>query len=470
MRKNIFFVLFYAYLTQITTNSLSQNLTVAQQERYISGRNTDADNNEPVPGASVFFDNTTVGISTNANGEYRLRIPGQGSYRLTVSHVGYQTVFMDIEPETTAMKFDTAMQSIELEELNVATRVRFRQADINLFWRTILGKNPSRRTIQATNTESVFYYYNPETKILKVTCREPLQIVNYETGYRIQYVLNNFTHDYNSGLTDWRYQSVFTELEPQNARQKDTWDKNRKEVYDVSLTKFVKSLYNNTLLNDGFVLANFDRSLFSRDEILQTNPITNSKTINTNGLVLLICYGKPVSDSDLARLKASQQNEKQTSNQTSQTGRIPVIEESAYTRERERVQSIRNSDGYLDLEKTKQRQAMSSGLYNHGKITNLLQGDSIRIFPDGTFTNILSMGRVNNSESLMGLSLRLPIEYATEVSTLLAMELAFDENKYILEDISQYFDTQLRVFPQGKIHLHTDRDYYIPGERIWFKA
>ena len=30
--------------------------------------------------------------------------------------------------------------------------------------------------------------------------------------------------------------------------------------------------------------------------------------------------------------------------------------------------------------------------------------------------------------------------------------------------------TQLAVYPQEKIHLHTDRDYYVPGEKIRFKA
>ena len=30
--------------------------------------------------------------------------------------------------------------------------------------------------------------------------------------------------------------------------------------------------------------------------------------------------------------------------------------------------------------------------------------------------------------------------------------------------------TQLEVYPQEKIHLHTDRDYYVPGEKIWFKV
>lgn len=29
---------------------------------------------------------------------------------------------------------------------------------------------------------------------------------------------------------------------------------------------------------------------------------------------------------------------------------------------------------------------------------------------------------------------------------------------------------QITLFPQEKIHLHTDRDRYVPGEKIWFKA
>ena len=32
------------------------------------------------------------------------------------------------------------------------------------------------------------------------------------------------------------------------------------------------------------------------------------------------------------------------------------------------------------------------------------------------------------------------------------------------------FDQQLSAFPQEKIHLHTDKPYYISGEKIWFRA
>ncbi|MDR0796000.1 MAG: carboxypeptidase-like regulatory domain-containing protein, partial [Tannerella sp.] len=444
-------------------------MALAQQERFISGRITDTANDEPVPGAAVFFDNTTAGTTTDADGQYRLKIPGQGSYRLTVSHVGYQAIFIDIEPNNTSTIFNVALQSIELDEVTVTTKVRFRQTDINLFWRTILGKNPSRRTIQATNPENVYYFYNTETRILTVTCREPLQIINYETGYQIQYVLNHFTHDYNTGFTDWRYQSVFTELEPQNPRQKDTWGKNRKEVYDISLTKFIKSLYNNTLKNDGFVLANFDLSLVDRDEILQTNPVTNSKTINTDGLFLLICYGKPVTDRNLARLQSLQQNSQQTPVKVlPPVDRIPGESYSLSIEEQQRREA-REISSYRK-QQLQQMENMIAGFDNEGKIKNMLQGDSIRIYPDGTFTNTLSMGRVNNSASLMGLGMRLPVEYLPDDSSHSAIADVIAENGNDFDQIVLHFDRQLSVFPQEKIHLHTDRDFYVPGEKIWFKA
>jgi len=404
-------------------------------QRSISGRITDAADGSPIPAVTVFLANTAVGISTDTDGKYRLSIPGEGSYQLKVSHVGYQPVTKDIEPGNKSVEFNVALQAIELGEVTVSSKVKFRRADISLFWKTILGKNPSAKTIQATNPEAVYYYYNPETKILKVTCREPLQIVNYETGYRIQYFLDRFTHDYNTGFTDWHYQSVFKELEPQNPGQKDTWNKNRKEVYDISLTKFIKSLYNNTLLNDGFVLTDFNLDLVDRDKILQTNPVTKSKTIDVDGVVLLICYGKPVTGKDLEILQSIRQISQQTSAQ-------PI-----------------SSATYV---------APSSMLDNRIKIINLLQGNSIRIFPDGTFTSALSMGRVNKSESLMGLAMRLPVEYIPDGFTPSSEAIA--ENTDAFDSIARHFNTQLNLFPQEKLHLHTDRDYYVPGEKIWFKA
>ena len=38
------------------------------------------------------------------------------------------------------------------------------------------------------------------------------------------------------------------------------------------------------------------------------------------------------------------------------------------------------------------------------------------------------------------------------------------------DSLALLFDNQLTVFPQEKIYVHTDKPYYISGERIWFRA
>ena len=44
------------------------------------------------------------------------------------------------------------------------------------------------------------------------------------------------------------------------------------------------------------------------------------------------------------------------------------------------------------------------------------------------------------------------------------------ESSFDLLKIEENFTTQLEVFPYEKLHLHTDRDFYVLGEKIWFKA
>ena len=124
-------------------------------QRYISGSITDADSSEPIAGAFVFIDNTTAGIRTDADGKYQLKIPGEGKYQLVVSHAGYPSVFKDIEPGNISMTLDVAMHTNEMEDITVSSKVKFRQKDIHLFWKTILGKAPSKTTIYAKNPEDV---------------------------------------------------------------------------------------------------------------------------------------------------------------------------------------------------------------------------------------------------------------------------------------------------------------------------
>lgn len=439
-------------------------------QRYVSGRITDANDGEPVPGASVFISNTTVGIATDTEGYYRLKIPGEGSYKLAVSHAAYQPFSGDIEPGQKSITLNASMHIRELEEVTVAKKVKFRQEDIDLFWKTILGENPSKNTIFATNPKAVFYYYNSKTNLLTVTCRVPLQIINNETGYEIEYILDHFTHDYNTNTTHWEFQPKFTELEPKSIKQKYTWGINRENVYSVSMTNFIRSLYSDSLEKNGFLLISFNETDFRDTTINQKPDIFNHqkaqenitprkiylinperfvstdsvhlKTLNvpSDSTIMLACFGKSITDKEAQLMQAK----------------------------------LRKWASWLTI-----------GLFRN-KIET--PDTTIYIFPDGTFKNSLKLSPKIASKPLTGLSMTLPIEYNLDIDSTAIAQVSdsIADNKPVvkelpatftrlanpladsLKSVIKRFEKQLRYFPQEKVYFQIDKPYYLSDERIWF--
>ena len=403
-------------------------------QRFISGHITDANEKTPLPGASVFISNTTIGSTSDAEGYYQIRLSGEGSYQLTVSYVGYQPVFRDIEPGDTSIVFNVAMKNQELDEVVVTRKIKFRQTDINLFWNTLLGKRPSKKTLYVTNPETVFYHFNPESMMLKVTCREPLEIINNETGYRIQMVVGHFTHDYNEGVSSWQTSTVFTELKPNDDRQKTNWGKNRQRIYQFSLANFIKSLYNNSLMENGFlltyqtkgdILGVRKKEVFeSPDYLVKTDSLRKSKSFFIPNIIndlMLVCFGKPVTEKILDEVDLAQKGE---------TDWVQV------------------------------------GLFRNMLYTPQVP---VRIFPDGTYQSALQLYPVFFSKSLLGLDMALPVDYTPPADSE-AFASALETDIPIEELVANRFKEQLRVFPQEKIWLHTDKPYYLSGEKIWFRA
>lgn len=61
----------------------------------VRGRITDVSTKAPIPGATIVVVNTNIGATTDANGEYALRV-NPGTYTLRVSFVGYETVSLPV--------------------------------------------------------------------------------------------------------------------------------------------------------------------------------------------------------------------------------------------------------------------------------------------------------------------------------------------------------------------------------------
>lgn len=93
-----FFEMTHSPAVMAQSNRISGN-TSPSQKRTVKGTVTDKITKEPIVGASVWLKETSIGRSTDPNGNFSIDIPGQGGV-LAVSFIGYKTVELEIKDRT----------------------------------------------------------------------------------------------------------------------------------------------------------------------------------------------------------------------------------------------------------------------------------------------------------------------------------------------------------------------------------
>lgn len=104
------------------------------QTAIIVGTVTDAQTNEPLPGAAVRVEGTAIGAATNLNGEYRITNVPAGSRTLVASYLGYESVERVIDVEAGArmtQNFVLSYGVIEGEEIVVTAQAEGQARAIN---------------------------------------------------------------------------------------------------------------------------------------------------------------------------------------------------------------------------------------------------------------------------------------------------------------------------------------------------
>ena len=386
---------------------------IAQQ--VVIGRITDSIDGSSIQNASIFVSNTTIGTVSDASGNYTFTVPGRGSFEIVVSHAGYQSVFHKMDIPQAAHQHNVALEIIELDEIIVSAARTYKKSDVDLFWRKILGEKPSRNGMEVLNPEKVYFY--KRDNILKASSREPIEIVNHHTGYHIRFILKSFEYDYREEWFELDGMPFFEELIPRNNREKERWEKNRQKVYAVSLNNFLRALYKQQLHEEGFLLANTIPVMNETrivpvvlDDILQVGP--DAAQMDVSNPLALICYDRPVTTQMISDCN---------------------------------VEVLKRNARYIVVDLMPQR---------------------ITVYPNGTYRGRLILREYENS--VLGLSAILPTEYAD--TTPDDFSDYTDLRSFGLEQLEENLTAQLETWPQEKIHLHTDRDFYVSGEKIWFKA
>jgi hypothetical protein len=91
------------------------HLLLAQAESRVTGSVYEAETGNTLAGANIYFPDSRKGTSSNANGEYILKVE-PGSYQMVVSYIGFKPDTLSLTVEAGENVYDVRLQPDLIEE------------------------------------------------------------------------------------------------------------------------------------------------------------------------------------------------------------------------------------------------------------------------------------------------------------------------------------------------------------------
>lgn len=240
--------------------------TLTTQAQYkITGAIAD-EKGKPMPFASAFLNQTTLGDRTSENGQFTIRNVPPGKYELIVSYLGYEPQLLPLE-----VKADMAGITIVLKPKPgvlkefVVKRNAEREKWLKVFVAQFIGESSMARHCKLINSEVIDLQYDESKHLLTASSDDFVVMENKALGYRVKFLLISFQYNMQSGYSLYYGNPLFEPLKAKNSRQQKLWQKNREEAYHGSTMHFYRSMIKRQLAQEGFSVQKLVRKKRTKD-------------------------------------------------------------------------------------------------------------------------------------------------------------------------------------------------------------
>ncbi|GAA4104446.1 carboxypeptidase regulatory-like domain-containing protein [Mucilaginibacter panaciglaebae] len=404
--------------------SLISSGAFAQEGYTVSGIVTN-EKGEPLKGATVFVGGSERIMAADDNGRFNFNYVPAGSFQLSVQMIGFAPLTRNVIVKNTSVTIDMKMQvkTINLGQVTVGNKKAWAR-NFKIFSREFLGGSANGKQCTILNPEVV--NFSTKKGLLMADADDFLIIENKRLGYRIRYLIKDFGYNYVDGIVLYHGEFSFEELKGTD-EQKQQWAKNRLETYKGSFMHFLRSVYANNTLENGFLARplygygtiRFDSSVVDRYKVIVKN-----RPVKFDSLVTPI-------DTTFSAFRFKQ---------------LYVI----YDPKKAALFATYMSD-------SKKNMVISN------KATLLrLATDVAVIDKKGSYTDYRDFF-IQGYWARERVGDQLPVEYKPPLPDIPRGTVLTNPR---LNALVKWTDS----IPQEKAYLHMDKPYYAPGDTIWFKG
>jgi hypothetical protein len=169
------------------------NISVSQE---IRGVVLDGITNLPLESVSVYFDQTTIGTTTNQKGEFTLNNTNIKT-PLIISYLGYNTKSINKFSTVEIQEFYLFESNNRLDEIIINTNDNWsRDLKLKEFKRHYLGESKRGKSCRILNEDDLIIKFNKKTRKLIATSKAPIIIKNNVLNYTINVNLDYFEAKY----------------------------------------------------------------------------------------------------------------------------------------------------------------------------------------------------------------------------------------------------------------------------------
>ena len=248
----------------------------------------DANTKETIPNATVYYDQTFEGTTTDQNGNFKLKILNNRS--LVFSAIGYYSTTISEYANIEGLSICLRPKVYDVGEVSVnsVSLEKQRIKNLRIFKKHFIGTSANARKCLILNEKDITFNYSSQSDTLKAYALKPIHIENRALGYKITYYLDKFEYSRNedSPSTSLSGSFVFNEDLGKTGLSNKSYKWNRRYAYFGSRMHFVRSLFLDSLYSGDFEIRNQSYDVLKIKDLVDINKKQQGYLKNVGDIII----------------------------------------------------------------------------------------------------------------------------------------------------------------------------------------